>query len=100
MQEKIMVIAVATEWGDDFDRFACYKIEMGKVRESEVVRVAPGGADKFAAQLNGLEADLLIASKVPDELRDALDNAGVIPIAGHSGRADVVLKSYLAGTLF
>ena len=95
-----MVIAVATEWGDNFDRFAYYKIEQGKVVESEEVRVAPGGVDKFAAQLNGLEADLLIASKVTDELRDALDSAGVILIAGHTGRADVVLKSYLSGTLF
>ena len=99
-EQIFMVIAVATEWGDDFDRFAYYKIEMGKVRESEVVRVAPGGADKFAAQLNGLEADLLIAPKVSDELRSALDNAGVILIAGHSGRADIILKSYLTGTLF
>ena len=95
-----MIIAVATEWGDDFDRFAYYKIEQGKVRESEVVRVAPGGVDKFAAQLNGLEADLLIASKVTDELRDALDDAGVILISGQIGRADVILKAYLEGTLF
>ena len=95
-----MIIAVATEWGDDFDRFAYYKIEQGKVRESEVVRVAPGGADKFASQLNGLEIDLLIASKVTDEFRDALDNAGVILITGYTGRADGILKSYLSGTLF
>ena len=95
-----MVIAVATEWGDNFDRFAYSKIEQGKVVESEEVRVAPGGVEKFASQLNGLEADLLIASKVTDELRDALDNAGVILISGHTGRADVILKSYLSGTLF
>ena len=95
-----MIIAVATEWGDNFDRFAYYKIESGKVRENEVVRVAPGGADKFAAQLNGLEADLLIASRVSDSLREALDAAGVILIPNMTGRADSILKSYLAGEMF
>ncbi len=95
-----MVIAVSTEWGENFDRFVYYKIEQGSVREREEVRVAPGAAEKFAAQLNGLEADLLIASKVPAELRDALEAAGVILISGINGRADVVLKSYLSGELF
>ena len=95
-----MVIAVSTEWGDDFDRFVYYKIEQGSVREREEVRVAPGGADKFASQLNGLEADLLIASRVPETLRAALDAAGVILITGITGRADSVLKSYLAGEMF
>ena len=95
-----MVIAVSTEWGDNFDRFVYYRIEQGSVREREEVKVAPGGVEKFAAQLNGLEADLLIASKVSDELRDALDDAGVILISGQTGRADVILKAYLEGTLF
>ena len=95
-----MVIAVSTEWGDDFDRFVYYKIEHGSVREREEIRVAPGGAAEFAAQLNGLEADLLIASRVPDALRDALDAAGVILITGMNGRADSILKSYLAGEMF
>ena len=95
-----MVIAVSTQWGDDFDRFAYYKIDAGRVREQQEVRVAPGGADKFAAQLNALEVDLLIAAKTPSDLRDALDAAGVLLIDNVSGRADGVLKAYLEGTLF
>ena len=95
-----MVIAVSTEWGENFDRFVYYRIESGNVREREEVRVAPGGVEEFAAQLNGLEADLLISCKVPEELSNALDNAGVILIQGINGRADTVLKSYLAGEMF
>ena len=95
-----MVIAVSTEFGDDFDRFVYYKIEQGNIKEREEVRVAPGGAEKFAAQLNGLDADLLIAARVPEELASALDAAGVILISGMTGRADSVLKSYLAGEMF
>ena len=95
-----MVIAVSTEFGDNFDRFVYYKIEQGNIKEREEVRVAPGGAEKFAAQLNGLEADLLIAARVPEELAVALDAAGVILISGMTGRADSVLKSYLAGEMF
>ena len=95
-----MVIAVSTEFGDDFDRFVYYKIEQGTIKEREEVRVAPGGAEKFAAQLNGLDADLLIAARVPEELASALDAAGVILISGMTGRADSVLKSYLAGEMF
>ena len=95
-----MVIAVSTEFGDNFDRFVYYKIEQGNIKEREEVRVAPGGAEKFAAQLNGLEADLLIAARVPEELASALDAAGVILISGMTGRADSVLKSYLAGEMF
>ena len=100
LQVKHMVIAVSTQWGENFDRFAYYKIESGKVREQQEVRVAPGAADEFAAQLNGLEADLLIASRISSELREALDAAGVIVIDNISGRADGVLKAYLEGTLF
>lgn len=95
-----MVIAVSTEWGDNFDRFVYYRIEQGSVREREEVKVAPGGVEKFAAQLNGLEADLLIASRVSDSLREALDAAGVILISNMTGRADSILKSYLAGEMF
>ena len=95
-----MVIAVSTEWGDNFDRFVYYRIEQGSVREREEVKVAPGGVEKFAAQLNGLEADLLIASRVSDSLREALDAAGVILIPNMTGRADSILKSYLAGEMF
>lgn len=95
-----MVIAVSTEFGENFDRFVYYKIEQGAIREREEVRVAPGGVEKFAAQLNGLEADLLIAQKVTSELEQALDAAGVILISGITGRADSVLKSYIAGEMF
>ena len=95
-----MVIAVSTEWGDNFDRFVYYRIEQGSVREREEVKVAPGGVEKFATQLNGLEADLLIASRVSDSLREALDAAGVILISNMTGRADSILKSYLAGEMF
>ena len=95
-----MVIAVSTEWGDNFDRFVYYRIEQGSVREREEVKVAPGGVEKCAAQLNGLEADLLIASRVSDSLREALDAAGVILISNMTGRADSILKSYLAGEMF
>ena len=95
-----MVIAVSTEWGENFDRFVYYRIESGNVREREEVRVAPGGAKEFARQLNGLEADLLISCKVPQALCDALEEAGVILIQGKTGRADSILKSYLAGEMF
>lgn len=95
-----MVIAVSTEFGENFDRFVYYKIEQGSIREREEVSVAPGGVDKFAAQLNALEADLLIAPRVSSELENALDAAGVILISGITGRADSILKSYLAGEMF
>ena len=50
-------------------------------------------------QLIGLQTDLLISGRIPETLEVELMEAGVGVITGISGISDVVLKSYLDGTL-
>jgi len=95
-----MVIAVASEFGNDFDRFVCFRIERGEVKSREVARVAPGGASGLARQLVGLEVDLLIAGKIASALARELEESGVMLIRNVEGRADSVMAAYLRGELF
>ena len=95
-----MIIAVTTEWGNDFERFAYYRVENGKLKEREEAPVAPGGAEGLAKQLVGLEVDLLLGCQLSGELCQALDEAGVLVIGNlPPERADVTLTGYLDGSL-
>ena len=95
-----MMIAVASEFGADFDRFVYFQIERGQVKAREVARVAPGGAAGLVRQLIGLEVDLLIAGRVAPALVRELEEAGVMLIRDVEGRADSVMAAYLRGELF
>ncbi len=91
-----MTIAVAT---DDFKRFVYFRIDNGSMREREEVTVAPGGPSAVARQFVGLEIDLLIADRLPEEMKHELFDAGVKLILGVSGRADATVAAYLDGSL-
>lgn len=95
-----MVIAVASEFGNDFDRFVYFQIEHGEVKAREVARVAPGGTPALVRQLIGLEVDLLIAGRVAPALARELEESGVMLIRDIAGRADSVMAAYLRGELF
>ncbi|MCQ2378163.1 MAG: hypothetical protein MJ016_03000 [Victivallaceae bacterium] len=94
-----MTIAVSTQWGENFARFACFRIDAGKMREEEEVPVPPGGADALIRQLIGLEVDLLIAAKMSEELQFRLRESGINVISGVEGRAASVMAAYLRGEL-
>lgn len=95
-----MIIAVSTEWGEDFSRFAYYQVENGTLKRREEAAVAPGGARQLALQLVGLEIDLLLCCAIGESLSAELEQAGVTVISGLApGRADAVLSGYLDGTL-
>ena len=95
-----MMIAVASEFGADFDRFVYFQIERGEVKAREVAPVAPGGARGLVRQLVGLEVDLLIAGRIAPELVRELEESGVMLIRDVEGRADSVMAAYLRGELF
>lgn len=94
-----MVIAVASEWGENFSCYAFFRVENGKMKEREIIPVPDGGADALARQLIGLEADILIAPKLSVEAEKVLLESGVNVISGIVGKADAVAAAYLDGTL-
>ncbi len=94
-----MIIAVASEWGENFDRYAFYRVENAKIKEEQVIPVPPGGVAALAEQLVGLEVDLLIAPPMSEEVENALREAGVKVLSGVVGKAGMVAKAYLTGTL-
>ena len=94
-----MIIAVSSEYGDDFREFVCYKIENGEIKSRDVTKTPDGGSTMLVKQLIGLQTDLLISGRIPETLEVELMEAGVGVITGISGISDVVLKSYLDGTL-
>ncbi len=94
-----MTIAVSTQWGENFSRFAYYRIDAGKVREEEEAPVAPGGVDALVRQLVGLEVDLIIASRMAQSVEQRLREAGINVISGIDGRAASVMSAYLRGEL-
>ncbi len=93
-----MIIAVTTSTGPEFDRILCFKIEGSRIREREEVRCF-AGAGRFAAQLTGLEVDLLLAGRVHRELESELEQAGVPLIRDLDGPPDALVAAYLNGTL-
>ena len=94
-----MIIAVSSEYGDDFREFVCYKVENGEIKCRDVNKAPDGGAEMLVRQLLGLQIDLLISGRIPETLEMALMDAGIGVITGISGISDVVLKSYLDGSL-
>ncbi len=94
-----MTIAVSTQWGENFSRFAYYRIDAGKVREEEEAPVPEGGVEALVRQLVGLEVDLLIASRMAENVERRLREAGISVISGIDGRAASVMSAYLRGEL-
>ena len=94
-----MVIAVASEWGENFSRYAFFRVENGRMKEREIIPVPAGGVEELAKQLIGLEADILIAPKLAGDVEQVLMESGVNVISGIVGKADAVAAAYLNGTL-
>lgn len=94
-----MIIAVASEWGENFDRYAFFRVEKGKVKEEQIIPVPPGGLSALTDQLVGLEIDLLIAPPIAAEVENAIREAGVQVLSGITGKAGMVAQAYLAGSL-
>ncbi len=94
-----MNIAVATEWGENFCKYAFFKVENGKTREQEIIPVPEGGVEKLTGQLVGLQVDILIAPAIPEAVEKAIVDAGVSVISGITGKAGNVAAAYLDGSL-
>ena len=94
-----MIIAVASEFGDDIRKFVYYRIEGGRVLERETVNAVDGPLEQLCAQLNSLKIDLLITGRLSREVEFGLFDGGVNLISGISGESDKILNAYLAGEL-
>ena len=94
-----MVIAVASEFGDDIRKFVYYRIEGGRILERETVNAVDGALDQLCAQFNSLKVDLLIAGKLSRDVELGLFDGGVNLISGITGESDKILSAYLAGDL-
>ena len=94
-----MNIAVATEWGENFSKFAFFKVENGKTKEQEIIPVPSGGVEKLTEQLVGLQVDILISAAIPEAVEKAIVDAGVSVISGITGKAGNVAAAYIDGSL-
>ena len=93
-----MIIAVASEFGDELVKFVYYKIENGRTLEREVVNAA-NGVDKLLRQLTNLQIDLLISGRIDAGLERQIFEAGINLISGIRGESDQILQKYMNGTL-
>ena len=94
-----MIIAIASEFGDDISKFVYYRIEGGRILERETVNAVDGPLDQLCAQFNSLKVDLLISGKLSREVELGLFDGGINLISGIHGDSDKILNAYLAGDL-
>lgn len=94
-----MIVAAAVG-GEDFGRFATFRIEGGSVKERQEVVVMPGGAGALARQLVGLEVDVLLVSRAHPAVEAALAESGVALVSGVKLAPDAAVAAYLAGELW
>ena len=94
-----MIVAVAIG-GEDFGRFATFRIEGGCVKERQEVVVMPGGAAALARQLVGLEVDVMLFARVHPAVEAALADSGVALVAGVTLSPDAAVAAYLTGDLW
>ena len=93
-----MIIAVASDFGDELVKFVYYRIEDGRTLEREEVNAAEN-LDALLRQLTNLKIDLLISGRISMELERQIFEAGINLISGIRGTSDQVLQKYMNGTL-
>ncbi len=94
-----MVIAVSASLSENVEKFIYCKVEKNIIREQESAFTPPGGKAALIRQFIGLEIDLLITGKIPEELEADLREAGIAVISNINGAPEQILKQYLDGTL-
>ncbi len=103
--ENMMRIAVTYEdemVGQHFGRteqFKVYDIQNGEICATQVIDTNGTGHGALAGFLRAAEVGTLICGGIGMGARMALEEAGVDLIPGVTGKADDVVKAYIAGTL-
>ncbi len=80
-------------------QFKIYEIENGEVKNSEVVETGENGHGALAGFLRNQDVDVLICGGIGGGAISAMEESDIKVYAGTSGDTDVVIKSYLEGTL-
>lgn len=79
--------------------FVFYRVRDDKIREREIIRCAPGGAEQLSLQLVSLQTDLLISGAIPPDLEAEIIAKGIHLIRDCRGEPDRLLSQYLKGEL-
>ncbi len=100
-----MKVAITYENGEVFQHFGrtpqfmLYDIENGEIISEEVLDTGETGHGALAGFLIEAGADVMICGGIGGGAIAAISESGIKVYAGASGKADDVIRSYLAGTL-
>ena len=100
-----MKVAITYENGEVFQHFGrtpqfkLYEIENGEIISEEVLDTGETGHGALAGFLIEAGVDVMICGGIGEGAIAAMGESGIKVYAGASGKADDVVRSYLAGTL-
>ena len=100
-----MKVAVTYENGEVFQHFGrtpqfkIYEIDNGEVKAEQVIDTGETGHGALAGFLKDLNVNVMICGGIGGGAIAAMAESGIKVYAGASGKADDVIKSYIAGTL-
>ena len=81
------------------EEFKLYDVEDGKIINEQIISSNGQGHGMLAGVLAEVQADVLICGGIGMGARMALDEAGIVLLPGVEGPADLIVESYINGTL-
>jgi predicted Fe-Mo cluster-binding NifX family protein len=81
------------------ETFTIYEITEGKLSNKSIVKAGGEGHSELVVQLKDLQVDVLICGGIGMGAMEGLMEAGVLVVPGAQGDVDVVVASYLDGSL-
>jgi Mrp family chromosome partitioning ATPase/predicted Fe-Mo cluster-binding NifX family protein len=81
------------------ETFTIYEITEGKLSNKSIVKAGGEGHSELVVQLKDLKVDVLICGGIGMGAMEGLMGAGVLVVPGAQGDVDVVVASYLDGSL-
>lgn len=100
-----MKIAVTYENGNVFQHFGkteafkIYRVEDGKILNSEIVSTDGKGHGELVTFLNTNDVQILICGGIGAGAQTALSESGIKLYGGTAGNADEIVNAFLNGTL-
>ena len=100
-----MKIAVTHENGNVFGHFGktkefkVYEVEGGSIMSCDILPVEGEGHSALAGFLSDNDVEIVICGGLGNGAQNALDEAGIVVVAGASGNTDDAVEAFLAGAM-